>query len=477
MSIFYIPADGYAADFIPFHHQGAYHLFYLKDYRNKAEYGEGISWFHLETRDFLNITEHGEAIPHGAVDEQDLFVFTGSVIEKDGVFHTFYTGHNPHMREKGKPEQAILHATSADLLHWTRDAEFKLSAPEQNGYEPHDWRDPFVFWNEEDGEYWMLITARRKKGPSRQRGLIALMASGDLRNWEMREPFWEPHLYYAHEVPDVFRIGDWWYLLYSTFSERFVTHYRMSKSPKGPWVAPPNDTFDARAYYAAKTAGDGNRRFSFGWLATRSDEKDDGVWNWGGNLVVHEIEQKQNGLLTVKAPKELLAAFQEPVSTNPREIIGKWAKHDRSIIGDATAGSAVMRLGELPRCCLVECELTFSENTTGAGLLFHADENLDNYYQLRIEPANNRLVFDRWPRPGDQPFMLERPLGLSPGTPTRLRIIIDSSCVVAYANDSVALSCRMYKHQSGELGLFVTEGKAEFRVTSYELSGNTMTVK
>lgn len=33
--VFYRPADGVAADFIPFYWNGEYHLFYLKDYRNR----------------------------------------------------------------------------------------------------------------------------------------------------------------------------------------------------------------------------------------------------------------------------------------------------------------------------------------------------------------------------------------------------------------------------------------------------------
>jgi beta-fructofuranosidase len=41
-------------------------------------------------------------------------------------------------------------------------------------------------------------------------------------------------------------------------------------------------------------------------------------------------------------------------------------------------------------------------------------------------------------------------------------VLIDGTCVVVYANDQVALSCRMYEHRTGGLGVFVTEGKAAF---------------
>ncbi len=42
MAIFFKPADAWAGDFIPFYCQGEYHLFYLKDCRDKTGHGEGI---------------------------------------------------------------------------------------------------------------------------------------------------------------------------------------------------------------------------------------------------------------------------------------------------------------------------------------------------------------------------------------------------------------------------------------------------
>lgn len=478
MNLLYRPEDGVAADFIPFYWEGNYHLFYLKDYRDAERHGEGTPWFHLVTRDFVAFEDWGEALPRGPAGSQDVWIFTGCAIEKDGVFHIFYTGHNGHFQGTGKPVQAVMHATSPDLRTWTKDADFMFFAPTGRGYESDDWRDPFVFWNEDAGEYWMLLAARKTAGPSRHRGLIALAASRDLATWEVREPFWAPDLYFTHECPDLFRIGEWWYLVYSTFTERSVTHYRMSRSLAGPWLAPGNDTFDGRAYYAAKTAGDGDRRFVFGWLPTRSDEKDDGNWNWGGELVVHEIVQAADGTLTVRAPQPVLDAFVSPQPVTPQPVLGTWDIGDAAssvaeasaaeVAASATGRFSAMTLGKLPHTCLVELEITCADNTVNAGLLLRAGAGLESYYQVRLEPANRRIVFDRWPRPGDQPLMLERPLAMAAGRPVRLRLIVDGTCVVVYADDAVALSCRMYDHREGMLGLFVTEGEASFKVEVWQ---------
>ena len=64
------------------------------------------------------------------------------------------------------------------------------------GYEPIAWRDAFVFRNEEAGEFWMLITARKaSSGPVQKRGCVALAVSKDLKQWTLREPLWAPEQY------------------------------------------------------------------------------------------------------------------------------------------------------------------------------------------------------------------------------------------------------------------------------------------
>jgi beta-fructofuranosidase len=236
----------------------------------------------------------------------------------------------------------------------------------------------------------------------------------------------------------------------------------MSRGLDGPWLAPANPTFDGRAHYAAKTASDGKRRFLFGWLPTRAEEKDEGHWQWGGDLVVHEIVQQPGGELTVRAPETVLAAFTRPVPLVPARPLGAWELSGRTVRGGSPGRYSACVLAEMPDVCLVETEVTIEAGTRAAGLLLRASDDLNSHYQLRIEPARRRLVLDRAPRPGDQPFMLERPLETRPGVPVKLRVLVDGACLVAYADDRVALSCRLYNSRRGQVGLFVTEGQAVF---------------
>ena len=458
--VFYKPSDGWLGDVIPFYWDGAYHLFYLKDDREHPE-ELLVPWFHLVTRDFVTFAEHGEAILRGTDDVQDRSIFTGSAIERDGTFHIFYTGHNETFRGTDRPNEGIMHATSPDLDQWTKDAGFPTLFA-GDGYEPDDWRDPFVVRDPRTGDYLMLIAARRREGPVNRRGCVALAVSPDLEHWQIREPFWAPDLYITHECPDLFPVGDGWCLLYSTFSERHVTHHRHSGSLDGPWPAPADDAFDTRAYYAAKTASDGDRRFLFGWLATRAGDRDDGAWQWGGNLVVHEIAEDDAGF-SVRPPSTVVERFATPVALAPEARIGRWVEEEEAWSTDRPDGFSYLHLASMPEACAIEATISIAPGTRSAGVVIRADETLERYYQVRIEPDRRRVVFDRWPRPGDEPFVFERPLPDAGAGTYRLRVLVDGSCIVAYVDDRVALSCRAYAGADAAVGLFVSEGAASFR--------------
>jgi beta-fructofuranosidase len=463
MSLFYKPHDGWLADVIPFYWRGTYHLFYLKDFRNIEAHGEGTPWCHLTTTDFVRFTDHGEILPRGRPDEQDLYVFTGSVIEHAGQFHIFYTGHNPHFEKQGKPVQAVMHAVSDDLYTWHKVPEDTFYAPADR-YEPHDWRDPFVFWDEEAGEFSMLLAARLKEGPSRRRGCTALCSSADLKHWHVCEPFWTPGLYYTHECPDLFLIGDWWYLIFSEFSEACVTRYRMSRSLHGPWIAPANDTFDGRAFYAAKTASDGFNRFLFGWNPTREGEKDYQRWHWGGHMVVHQVQQQVDGALTVTIPDQVRQAMQQPQPVAFAAGLGHFVANGNSAQLQSAGAFSCASAGALPAACRIKTTATFEDGTRNFGLMLRMRDDFESGYFIRFEPAMQRMVFDAWPRAGDVPFMceLERPFLLQAGEPIEIEVLVDGAVCEVYAGGTVAMSTRMYNHAQGQWGVFAGEGNVRF---------------
>lgn len=464
-SVFFCPDGAWVGDVIPFLRDGQFWLYFLLELRDTPK--PGTAWALATTDDFVTFEYRGVALPAGSPDDPDFNAFTGSIVSNDDVAHLFYTGHNPRIvLDNGKPEQVVMHATSIDGMQtWVKHPELTFGAPA--GYDPADWRDPFVFRIDARSPWQMLLAARHASGPSRRRGVVARCVSHDLVTWAISEPFWNPRRYVTHECPEVFQWGEWWYLVYSEFSERFATRYRMSRSPDGPWTVPACDTVDGRAFYAAKSVERDGRRFFVGWIASKEGEADDGPWQWAGTMAVLEAFQAADGTLGFAPPGEICDSFSEPAPSG-------FSNPDGSIALSTSDGySCAMSDAHMPAQCVISTMIDIAEGTTECGILVRASADGDRGYAVRLEPRRQRMVFDRWPRrnTGDEPWQnsgdvpyfieLERDCALPPGVHT-LRVVVDGSILVATLDDRVTLSARVYDHPAGAVGVFVGEGAATF---------------
>ena len=180
-------------------------------------------------------------------------------------------------------------------------------------YHYSDWRAPRVVYREDLDEYWMFLAARANK-PHSQTGCVGLCVSKDLKTWEYREPVYFPERFNgACECPDVFRMGDWYYLVFSSYTNLFGTYYVKCPVDGTGWQIPENHRLDARAFYAAKTAGHDMERYICGWNPTKDENifgfwpdkfkgRDCRTWDWGGSMVVHQLIQQPDGNLGLALP-------------------------------------------------------------------------------------------------------------------------------------------------------------------------------
>jgi beta-fructofuranosidase len=467
------PADGLVGDVIPFFWKPYYHLFYLKAPLPPARGGAAFTpWAHVMSRDLMDWHEMPLALTPGDEGAPDANgCWTGSVIcpEGDGPFHIFYTGHAPG---SAHGPQTICHAVSFDLEKWDKDPGNPLVAPDRRWYERDDWRDPFVFWHTDERCYWMLITARERDAPTPRAGCIALAKSTDLEKWEVGPPLWSPHIVYAPECPDVFAIEQRWYMLFSTNE----TRYRVGHSPAGPWGAPALESLDGPRFYAAKTLSDGKRRLLFGWVPTREGETDRGAWEWGGDLALpRELKQDPDGGLVIGCPQHISSTFG-PKRFKPDEIggfqprLGRWMASDDVLVGEAPHGFGYALCPEAGDDFAAELTITMDAAPTRAGLLLRAGENLQRGYVLVFEPLLWRMSLRPWQSWGDAEPWVERPLPVVRGEPISLQLLLERSILEVVANQRCCLTCRLYDHRSGVLGVFVENGIAEFSgLTVYAL--------
>ena len=465
MSLYFRPEKAVLGDVIPYYDNGVFKPFYLRNYRANRDEQHQDSWVMLSTTDHIHYTEHDTKIVGG----------TGSVIKVDGLYHMFYCTF------RKLPEKNYMnHAVSTDLDVWTEIPEDRFASDDVI-YEPIHWRDPFVFWSEEENCWWMIFAAQ-KKGKTTRRGCVGLCKSKDLHHWDYCEPFYAPmNAQCAFECPDFFRMGDWYYLVFSSYADRYQTMYRKSRSPYGPWQTPEIDTFDTRAFYAAKTGSDGVHRYVYGWNPTREVNehnfdppgypgKDCNTWDWGGSLVVHELWQDENGDLFVKPIPQVLEAVGWEETLQMQALTGEWKLEKNQAEVDAPYDFGALLLNPVGETSRLSFDVEVDGDCPSVGIAVHVEETFTVGYYLLIDFGRRRIEFKsgvRMTERGGQMFPyeveLERPLPSSTGRSFHVDVIADGTILEAYVDGKIALGTRMYDQTGGCFGLYASDGKAVFR--------------
>ncbi|MDO4334026.1 MAG: hypothetical protein Q4C58_15270 [Eubacteriales bacterium] len=456
-NIFYTPENQYpgmphgemCGDFMPFFWKGTFYLFYLYKYCVYA----------VETKDFVSFGEPYLVLQNGSPEDQDWHIGTGSVFEHDGTFYFHYTGFCEANHDvEGKNEQVVMRALSKDLKNWEKDTSFFFK-PDQRYYGNLHWRDPHVIWNEELQKFCMLITATQKEGAYLRSGCTAVYVSDDVKNWEHYKTLYAPRTFITHECHDCFKMGDKWYLSFSNYSRWWETRYRMADRFDGPWEVPgQDDMFDGREYYAAKSVTDGTKRYMVGWESIREGCKDSGRHLWGGNLLVHELVQREDGSLGVKMPEKIEQSFQKLLPMHATARQGCFSGNIKELEICAEDGFGWTELAGLEETCLFQTKISWDEKTQAAGLMIHTDPDLKQWCQLRLEVHHGKIIMDRYSRvDGDQYYLDERPITFT-GNSAEIKLLVSGNIMLVYVND-VALVSRCYEIGKGSIGIFTEYGK------------------
>jgi beta-fructofuranosidase len=455
-----------AGDPIPFFHNGETHLFYLSSPSGTLDYPERVrtTWQHAKTTDFLDWRELAPALEPGKPSAYDAGgIWTGSVVERDGTFYLFYTGHNVGAANP----QTICLATSADLLHFERHERNPLITPIQ-GYEAIDWRDPYVFYNEADRCWWMLIAARLDQGPKWRRGCIVLATSDNLLDWAVEpKPLYVPGTTFCPECPEMWTIGGRWYLVFSRFSEDVGTIYRVADTPRGPFRIPADDALRGRRWYAAKSAPQADEsRVFFGWV---HDYVAQGRprWLWGGDFAAPRVvTPDDDGELSVRLHPAVTAMFDEGLTTETKlERIG----------GEAHARAS----DELPKTCLIRAEFAVADRPAAFGLALAENDDLEGWF-VTFDRKRGSVTLAREPRPLDDfwadltgrsaavrnvdgPIVAEA--SYSPqSNGTVLIILLDGEVLEVYVDERKALTHRITRASTLHAVAFAVDGRADVKV-------------
>ena len=457
------PEGGYVGDVMPFvTEDGSLELYYLYDTDRNGQGYHPI--YKYSTADLCGYEDHGMVLNYGTMDDPDPALGTGSVLQDpDGLYHLFYTGHSP-LGNGGKGTECVMHATSTDRENWVKDPEVLFNAPE--GYSSVDFRDPEVFWVESDQCYWLLIAAREDT----LGGVVVKYTSTDLKNWEFIGPIFAPLEQFMCECPDLFCIGDTWYL---TYSWDCVTYYAMSDSMDGPFVTPRDNILDGKGladgngfiFYAAKTAELNGGIYLCGWLGRAGMTSDSGFYQWAGSVMNHQLVQHEDKTLGVKAPDTFYDYFTIDKLVRAAARKGDVKIDNNNISLSAAEDSyALVDLGTRPATMMLECDVTLDEEGC-VGFAFGGSEKDETYTALCLDARRNQLHYEGYEiedlRRMDP--MAVTKFNFSRADVHHVTLVCENEIVVLYVDGVKALSSRITHSVDGaHIALFADGCGASF---------------
>lgn len=454
-STYYKPQVGYVGDPMPFFDPktNEFKILYLQEFRpNALTYHP---YWGLSTADGASYTSMGELIPTGTTSELDAALGTGSTIynEADQTYYTFYTGHAYDTSFTQGIREGVMLATSKDFTNWQKEPWFVISPAGE--YNTDNFRDPCVFKGD-DGLFHMVVSTK-KDG----KGTLAEYTSADLREWKSVGTFMTMMWDRFYECPDIFKMGDWWYLVYSEqhsairkvqyFKGRTLDELKAcTRDDAGIWPDNHEGFLDSRGFYAGKTASNGKDRYIWGWCPTRAGQDNTNTGGaepeWAGALVAHKLIQHTDGSLVLGPVDGILNKISNPMAV---KVMGK---DGDVVIGEnsySLSGFSHLLFNRLAYENNIEFTVTVDSPGDKFGVSFVRGSDSLKFYSLIVNPEGDgrrKINFEQEGAEGigfignADGYVFDAP---ADGV-YHIRILTDNSICTMYINDVACQTSRIY---------------------------------
>ena len=460
VSLFPRLSDYWVGDVMPMTDGDQLRLYYLRDDEsmNRRFMNPNYSF---ATDNFYEFYDGGVTIePSNDRDAQDFYGFgTGSYIKEGEVYHCWFTGINADLPQT----TAVMHAVSTDGgKNWEKKLEDSLYPPE--GYNNNEFRDPQVIWCEEANEYWMTVSARCNTN-GQENGVVLLYTSDDLSNWTIKGNLFEPNHYYMLECSDIRKIGDQYYLFYSW---NCITYYAVSDSIYGPYRDPSDNILssDSFTFYAAKSGELDGHYYLCGWLGRKIGEKDTAIYDWGGNMVIFEMFQKQDGTLALDMPHTYTDYFNKDFVFKPVSTSGNVSVEENNVTLLAENGISYVDMGELPQTMLLTCKFSVDSGFTQAGFCFGTNGVSGDSRYIMINAKDYCVEYDGRTLSnigsGNERVGSKVTYCFEPGKEYTLKIVVEDDIIAFYINGEKTAINRIYAAPGKDFGIFASNSGITF---------------
>lgn len=450
----------FIGDTMPYFEDGKMNVFYLADQR------AGTTGYHpwalLRTEDYCTYEDMGIVIPYADdFQAQDIALGTGCVMkDQSGLYHAFYTGHNDML----EPHEAIMHATSSDMLSWTKIPGDTFIAGDN--YSTNDFRDPYVFYVPEENCYWMLVVTRCEGN-----GVIVKYTSTDLSKWTDAGILFTDDLGYGTnmECPTLIQYGGKWYLSFSDQWPDRVVHYRIADSINGPFVKPEQDTVDGNGFYAGRMETDGENLYIVGWNATKVGHDDYNDYDWAGNMIIHQLKQQPDGTLKPIVNEKIVETLNHQLPLVPVAMTQD-VQAEGNNYNLPNNKYQFVQFDSIWGSCRLEADVTGFGSDGLFGISFNPD--MDEYagaLNYVFDAAEDRIGFYNTEKLFEQDPQSSMSYSFTGKDSIHMTLLICDGIASLYVDDELALTARMYRSQGTRWQLFSANDQVQWQnVTLYK---------
>lgn len=420
----------------------------------------------------------------------DLSLWTGSIIKKGDTWYMFYTGRST--LENGGV-QRIGYAVSKDLYTWEKNPGNPVIDAHPKWYEADisdsktgsiSWRDPFIFYNETDKYYYALIAASLNQGKWNRRGCVAQARSRDLSNWEVLPPLYSPEKYFHCEVPQIFKVGDLWYLTFCTFSGygtgvkgifsnpsvKGGNIYAAAESPLGRYKELSGNVLfgmNSPLGYAGRIVDFEGKTLLTYWQHEFIEGIDTGRRHLGKLALPKEMRQNIDGTLSALYYDEIEKySTGELINSSKLSLkqdkYGEWSIKDNKISVDATDSESIAILDQMPaeRDFIYEVSVKITGKGTGGIVIRCSSESPYNKgYAVYLDNFKGTVECDHLNRyQGKESLNMD----IESGCTHKLKVVSVSDFIEIYVDGKFQFAAPGYDYKSGLFGLFAGDGMVEF---------------
>lgn len=431
----------------PIYFRGRYHMFH--QYNPQGAIWGNMNWAHAISPDMLHWYHEPIALsPTPGGPDQD-GVFSGSAVFDGGIPTVIYTGVAPSSGNDAtlrdgmhtwRETQCLAVAQDDDLRTWKKWPNPVIAAPPP-GLDVTGFRDPMV-WRE--GETWILALGSgiRNKG-----GAILLYSSTDLRHWTYLHPLIQGtpsgkdgtnpvDTGDMWECPDFFPLGEKHVLLVSTMGK---VRWKVGIYADQRFTPEKEGIVDWGSYYAAKTMLDQNgNRILWGWIPESRSDADLIASGWAGAMSLpRAVSLSKDGELQTR----VIESVRSLRTTHTRIDSGE---------GPSTRARLEKELRIHDLCAELQLKLHSTTNDFAIRLRSESEE----FATLSLTTKDHKREL--------QVNGITTPIRGLIGEPIQIHMFIDGSVLEIFANETSALTARVYRKLAGPMRLSL-EGNAELK--------------